>query len=131
VAAIVFGAIAFVIGRSFSSAGETAFAFDFEAPAYLPADSTAGRTKGGFTGLDEAEASDGRAVLSGKIVEISEETATVETSWGERARFRLVPPSVFKRVNAAGRDALKDGAQILVRFEPGSQNVKSILIVAP
>lgn len=130
VAALAVAVVGFFAGRGLHSDGEEVSAFDFDAPAYGATKSIAGVTHGGFTGFGETPGLEGRTVVAGRVVAASADSLTVESQQGVRSTLRLSGGASLRRIEAAGREALRPGVTVVVRREAGSDEVAALLIVA-
>lgn len=131
VAAVAFGVVGFFAGRSLRPSDTIVFAFDASAPAYEAPASPAGRSLGGFAGLKETEADEGRVAVSGRVVEIAASAVTIETPWGERTTIRITPQAPLRRLEPGDRDLLQAGASVMLRSQPGSDAAAAVLVLSP
>lgn len=130
-AAAIVAAAGFLIGRQLKASEKQVFAFDLTAPAFQPVDPEPGLSRGGFTGLDLPTAEEGRLVLSGRVVEKTGTSVTIESTWGGRSTLRIASAEILRLLQAAGREELQRGAVVVVRTKPGSNEVLSVIILAP
>ncbi len=132
IAAVAVGAAGFLIGRDLRAAETPAFAFETDASSYEAPKSLAGRSLGGFSGIDELSGNEGRVVLGGRVVEKTANSVTIETAWGATTTIRITGgQGPLRRLEAADRDALQRGATVLVRVGPGGQDAAGIFVLAP
>lgn len=129
IAAVAVAVLAFFAGRELRPERGEASAFDLEAPAYEVAKAAAGFSKAGFTGFGEAPGAEGRTVVSGRIVAVGPDSITIESAGGQRSAVRLAGQASLRRVEAAGRDALRPGVTVLLR-QTGGADAAAVLIVA-
>lgn len=123
--AVLAGAGGVFLGRAIKGAGEPAFAFDTEAPAYSAADLPLGRSRAGFTGFAETGGLDGRTIVAGKVSSVTAESITLETSagattirvTGEQKLRALVPYQV----------AIAPGTTVVIIKAAGSDEASSVL----
>jgi hypothetical protein len=129
-AAAVILVAGFFAGRSLHSSSAETFVFDLSAPVYEAGISAIAESKGGFTGFGETAGLSGRTVLSGRVVALAGPEVTLEDSSGTRHSVRLTTPvAAVSRIEAAGRDALRTGATVIVRHESGSDSADAVLIL--
>lgn len=110
--AAVFAALGFFAGRSLRPESGAAYSFEAGAPA-LESVSSAGTSKGGFTGFTEG--ADARTVVSGRVVSSTDSAITLQRADGTTTTLRVTPQSPLRRLEAADRAAVRTGAQVLVR----------------
>ena len=120
----------FFAGRALHSPSSETFAIDLSAPMYEAGVSDIAESKGGFTGFGETAGLSGRTVLSGRLIAVVGQNLTLEDASGTRHSMRLTTPvAAVNRIEPAGRDALRTGATVIVRHEPGSDTAEAVLVV--
>jgi hypothetical protein len=125
----VLAAAAFLAGRALHPEAGAASAFDLDADAYEASSALAGLSKAGFSGFTESGA-EGRTVISGRVINVTAESITVEGRGGQRSTLRLSGQGQPRRLEAASRDAIRAGVTVIVRRDPGSGVAKAVLVIA-
>jgi hypothetical protein len=128
-AGAVVAVVAFLGGRALHTDGKGSATFDLSSAAYEATGSVAGLSKGGFSGFTEA-GGDGRTVIAGRVVSVSSDSITLEGSGGERSTVRLSGAGPLRRLEPAGREALRPGVTVIVRREPAGDVAEAVLVVS-
>lgn len=120
----------FFAGRELRNDNGSAAAYDFKAPAYAPSDPIAGFSRGGFTGFGETPGLDGKTIIAGRVIELTGDSFTLESAAGVRSTVRLADEAPLRRIEAATAAALRPGANVIVRKQPGKDEAAAVLVVA-
>jgi hypothetical protein len=121
----------FFAGRALKPEPTPGYAFDVSSPAYSAALPLPGLTKGGFSGFGETNGLPGSTLLSGKVESVTADGVVIEAADGTKTSVRLTNPISVTRIDAANRDALKNGATVVLRQAEGSDEVEAVLVVTP
>jgi hypothetical protein len=129
-AAVIIGAAAFFVGSSLRPGEEPHFIFDTGAPAYGEPSGVAATSTGGFTGFGETDGSRSRVVFSGRIVEISGSSVTLESLHGQRTALQFAGSPPLFRIDAADSADLRPGSQVALRLNEAGDTVEGILVLS-
>jgi hypothetical protein len=130
VVAVVIVAAGLLAGRALKPDPTPGFAFDASSPAYDATTPSIGVTKGGFSGFGETSGLPGQTLLSGSVVSVSPTELVIQGTDGTKTSLRLGTPTNISRIQAANRDALRNGATVIVRQADGSDEVEAVLVLA-
>jgi hypothetical protein len=130
VGAVVVVAAGFFGGRFVKPDPTPGYSFDLSSPAYAAALPQPGLTRGGFSGFGETNGLPGSTLLSGKVASVTPQQIVIEAADGTRSTFRITNPITVTRIEAANRDALKNGATVVLRKAEGSDEVEAVLVLA-
>lgn len=127
--AIVLAVAGFLAGSALRSDPTPGYAFEDDSSAYEVRTPDPALTRGGFTGFGEVTGLPGFTLLSGKVASITASEVVIEATDGTKSAVRLANPGIVSRFEAASRDALVNGATVVLRHAEGSDEVEAILIV--
>jgi hypothetical protein len=126
VAGVIVLVACFFGGRALHPKSGAAYSFQASAPAYEAPKSAAGVDKAGLTGFGEDDL--GRTVVSGHVTAFSGDSITLQSASGVVNTIRLLPQAPLRQLTAADRDALRAGANVIVRLS-GPDEASAVLIL--
>jgi len=129
VAALLLVGGGFLAGRALNTGDGTGFAFDSASPAYRSAAAPAVLSKGGFSGFGETDGLEGTTILSGRVVSAGAEAIVIESEDGAQATIRLAGSASMTQIEASSADALRPGAIVVIRHQPGSDEALAVLVL--
>jgi hypothetical protein len=129
-AAVLLAAASYYVGTTLKPGQKPYYIFDTQAPAYGEPSSIAATSPGGFTGFGETDGSDSRVVVSGRVVEMTEDSLTLEGTFGQRTSLRFGDSPRISRLDEANADILRPGVMVSVRLNDAGDTVESVLVLS-
>jgi hypothetical protein len=129
-AAVVIGAASYFVGTALKPGQTPFYVFDTEAPAYGAASAIAATSPGGFTGFGETDGSNSRVVVGGRVVEITGQALTLESSLGQRTNLTFADSPRIFRLEPASAETLRPGVTVAVRLNQAGDTVEGVLILS-
>jgi hypothetical protein len=130
-AAVAVAVVAFLAGGSFKGEKAPGYVFDTSAPAYgSDLEMLAAMSPGGFTGFEDLLPVGSRTVLGGHIVELTDESMTLETPAGTRTEMTLGEAPKLARLASGSLDLLQPGATVLVKLGETPDIAAAILVLS-
>ena len=128
--AVAIAASAFFVGTTLKPGEEAYYLFDTQAPAYGEPSALAATSPGGFTGFGEAGGAAGRVVLSGRVIELTESSITLEGSLGQTTALTFGEAPRVYRLDAGSSDLLRPGVTVALRLNEAGDTVEGILVLS-
>jgi hypothetical protein len=128
-AVLIIVAAGFFGGRALRPDPAPGYAFDPSAAVYEPAAPKPALSRGGFSGFGETPGLPGRTLLSGKVTSVSPQELVIEAANGTTSTLQIANPNGVSRIEAATRNALVNGASVVVRHAEGSDRADAVLVV--
>jgi hypothetical protein len=129
-AAVLIGVGAFLTGGSLKPAEDPYYIFETDAAAHDDAVAVAAKSPGGFTGFGEVDGSASRTVIGGRVIEITAESVTLESTNGQVTTLRFGESPNVTRLVASNRDVLQTGSTVAVRLSQDKSTAEAVLVLS-
>jgi hypothetical protein len=129
-AAVLTGAMAFLVGSALKPGAEPTYLFDTQAPAYGEPSSIAATSPGGFTGFGETAGSGDRVVVSGRVTDLTDSSITLEGSLGQTTLLTFRDSPRVYSLEAATSDLLRPGVTVALRLNEAGDAVEGVLVLS-
>ena len=129
-AAIVIAASSYYAGTTLKPGEEPYYIFDTQAPAYGEPSALAATSPGGFTGFGETDGSASRVVISGRVIELTDASITLEGTLGQRTALSFGESPRIMRLGNGSVDLLRPGFTVAVRLNEAGDTVEGLLVLS-
>lgn len=129
-AAAVIAVAAYFVGSALKPAEHPYYIFDTEAVAYGQPPPIAATSKGGFTGFGETDGSPSRVVISGRVVELTESSLTLESTLGQHTSIRFGDTPRVSRLVPGSSELLQPGVTVALRLDETGETAEAVLVLS-
>ena len=129
-AAVVIAAASYFAGSALKPGEDPYYVFDTAAPAYGDPSGIAATSPGGFTGFGETDGSNSRVVISGRVIEKSDDAITLESPLGRQTSLRFGDAPRIFRLDSGELGLLRPGVSVAVRLNPAGDTVEAVLVLS-
>lgn len=129
-AAVAIAAASYFAGTTLKPGEQPYYVFDTRAPAYGAPSAIAATSPGGFTGFGETDAGASRVVISGRVIELTEASITLEGTLGQRTALTFGEAPRISRLEGGNLDLLQPGVTVAVRLNEAGDTVEGVLVLS-
>ena len=129
-AALAIAAASYYVGTTLKPGEEPYYILDTDAAAYGDPAAIAATSPGGFTGFGETDGSPSRVVISGRVVELTEASLTIESTLGQRTALSFGESPRISRLESGDTSRLQPGANVTLRLDEAGDTIEGVLILS-